>query len=199
MSADKNTALLILAAGNSSRLGQPKQQLRFEGKSLLERAVQAGLDSPCQSVLVVLGAYYDEIIQQSDLKSVRVLVHQDWKKGMGSSIKAGLKGLLQEENPDQVTIMLCDQPFVDGKLLTQLINKQLQTGRGIIACSYGNAVGVPVLFAQPYFPRLLAMEDTEGAKKILEQNQQDLAIVSFEKGDIDVDTQEDYRQLLVHK
>ena len=195
----KDTALIILAAGNSSRLGHPKQQLRFEGGSLLERAVQAGLDSPGRPILVVLGAYHDDILQQSDLKSTKMLIHQGWKRGMGSSIKAGLKELLKEKNPDQIIIMLCDQPFVDGKLLTHLIHKQQETGKGIVACSYGDTVGVPVLFAQAYFPRLLAMEDMEGAKKILEQNQQDLATVPFAMGDIDIDTQEDYRQLLGNK
>jgi len=196
MSADKNTALLILAAGNSSRLGQPKQQLRFKGKSLLERAVQAGLDSPCQSTLVVLGAYHDEILQHSDLKQARVLVHQDWKRGMGSSIKAGLREMLNEENPDQIIIMLCDQPFVDDKLLTRLINKQQETGLGIIASTYGDTVGVPVLFDRRYFPLLLEMKDPEGAKKTIEKLPEALALVPFEQGNIDIDTADDYRQLV---
>lgn len=196
MSADKKTALLILAAGNSSRLGQPKQQLRFKGKSLLERAVQAGLGSPCQSVLVVLGAYSDEILRHSDLKSTKVLLHQDWKRGMGSSIKAGLKELLQEENPDQVIIMLCDQPFVDEKLLDKMMSVRHDSGKGIVACSYGRTLGVPVLFERHFFSLLLGMDDAEGAKKILENNQADLAIIPFEQGDIDIDTEEDYRQLV---
>lgn len=196
MSTDKNTALIILAAGNSSRLGQPKQQLKFEGSSLLERAVQAGLDSPCQSTLVVLGAYSDQILLHSDLKSTKVLLHQDWKHGMGSSIKTGLKKLLKEENPDQIIIMLCDQPFVDGKLLTHLINKQQEMGRGIIACTYGDTVGVPVLFDRRYFPLLLEMEDSEGAKKIIEKLPEALALVPFEQGNIDIDTADDYRQLV---
>jgi molybdenum cofactor cytidylyltransferase len=195
MSADKNTALIVLAAGNSSRLGQPKQQLQFEGRSLLERAVQAGLDSPSQSVLVVLGAYHDEILQQSDLKSVKMLIHQDWKNGMGSSIKTGLKELLKEKSPDQIIIMLCDQPFVDGKLLTHLITKQQETGKGIIACSYGDTVGAPALFERRYFPLLQEMEDSEGAKKIIEKLPEALALVPFEQGNIDIDTAEDYRQL----
>jgi molybdenum cofactor cytidylyltransferase len=196
MSPRKNTALIIVAAGNSSRLGQPKQQLRFGGRSLLERAVQAGMDSPCQSTLVVLGAYHEEILRHSDLKSALVLVHQDWEKGMGSSIKAGLKELLKKENPDQIITMLCDQPFVDGKLLTQLINKQQETGKGIIACTYGDTVGVPVLFDRRYFPLLLEMEDAEGAKKIIEKLPEALALVSFGKGTIDIDTADDYRRLV---
>lgn len=196
MSAGKNTALIILAAGNSSRLGQPKQQLQFEGKSLLERAVQSGLNSPCQSVLVVLGAYHDEILQQSDLKSVRLLIHQDWQNGMGSSIKAGLKELLKEENPDQIIIMLCDQPFVDGKLLTQLISKQQETGSGIIACSYVDTVGAPVLFDRRYFPLLQEMEDSEGAKRIIEKSPEARSLVPFEQGKVDIDTPDDYRRLM---
>lgn len=87
MSTGKNTALIVLAAGNSSRLGQPKQQLMFRGRNLLERALQAGRNSSFHSIWVVLGAYHQEIIQQSDLEDIRTVIHPEWKLGMGSSIK----------------------------------------------------------------------------------------------------------------
>lgn len=196
MSTGKNTALIILAAGNSSRLGQPKQQLIFQGNNLLERAIQAGCGSFCQSVWVVLGAYHREILQQSDLKEARTVIHPEWTRGMGSSIKAGLHAVLRDEDPDEAILMLCDQPFVDKTLLSQLISVHRKTGKGMVACSYGSTLGVPALFERKFFPLLLKMDDAEGAKKILQNNQQDLATVPFEQGNIDIDTAEDYKRLL---
>lgn len=196
MSAATHRALVILAAGNSSRLGQPKQQLMFQEKNLLERAVQAGRGSPVRSIWVVLGANHQEILQQSDLQGARTVIHQDWKLGMGSSIKAGLLAVLEDELPDEVILMVCDQPFVDGKLLSRLISVRQDTGKGIVACSYSGTLGVPVLFQQAFFSLLLDMDDAAGAKKLLQAHQQDLAVVPFERGSIDIDTAEDYQQLL---
>lgn len=187
---------MILAAGSSSRLGRPKQQLTFNGSSLLERSIQAGLNCPCTSVSVVLGAYHQEILQRSDLSKVKPIIHSDWHLGMGSTIKAGLKALLQEDEPDQIIFMLCDQPFVDGELLANLISVQQESGKGVVACQYKQTLGVPALFTQPYFPVLLKMEDAEGAKKILEKSQWDLATVPFQQGGIDIDTEEDYQHFL---
>lgn len=192
----RRTALLILAAGNSSRLGRPKQLLRFEGMTLLHRAIRAGLDSHCHPVSVILGAYHDEILEEPYLNRIKLVYNRDWESGMSSSIKAGMRELLKEESPEQVILMLCDQPFVDGRLLNRLIATQQETGKGMVACTYKNTVGVPALFDNRYFSVLMNLAYNGGAKKIIQRFREELAVVPFKLGSIDIDTAGDYKELI---
>jgi molybdenum cofactor cytidylyltransferase len=98
-----------------------------------------------------------------------------------------------------VFIVVCDQPFVNATLLHQLIAQQIITGKGIIASTYDNTAGTPVLFNKIYFADLLALQGQEGAKKILQEYTDDLALVPFPLGALDIDTAEDYQQLLTRE
>jgi len=196
MSIQPKTALIILAAGSSSRLGRPKQQLEFRGTTLLENAIQAGLQAGCSSLTVVLGAFHQDIKPLVASKGVKTVVHLDWQLGMGSTIKAGMEALLADEAPDQVMLMLCDQPYVDAHLLRQLFAMKIQTGKVMAACSYGDSVGVPALFDRSAFHLLRDMDDQAGAKKILLKHADEVALVPFALGNIDIDTEEDYQKLL---
>lgn len=190
------TALLILAAGSSSRLGQPKQKLFYKGRSLLQRAIDEGLASDCSDVLVVLGASEESVRIEIDQKDVRIVVNKDWKKGMSSSIKCGINALIKNKPEiSQAIIMLCDQPFVDAEILNRLITAKQLSGKAIAACSYDNTLGTPVLFDRTYFSHLLSLEGQLGAKKLVFNNQDQVVSVPFPFGNIDIDTIEDYEKL----
>jgi molybdenum cofactor cytidylyltransferase len=188
------TGTIILAAGESRRLGQPKQNLVFENKTLLERAVGAALGSGCKPVIVVLGANAD-VINPAVSKDVKPVYNSDWGEGMASSIRAGVNELNKYSNIDSVLIMLCDQPFADVKLISSMQTRQQQTGKAIVACSYGNTIGVPALLNKSLFPELLLLQGNEGAKHIIKDRPQELTIIPFEKGIIDIDTPEDLSRL----
>lgn len=190
------TAAIIIAAGSSSRLGQPKQNLIYQNKTLLQRTIEAVLASNCKPVLVILGANAQLIrpsIQQPDIK---IMDNPNWADGMASSIKIGITALECESDVNNALILLCDQPFVDTGLITHIMSKQQETGKSIIACSYNNTFGVPVLFGKVLFPELLSLTENEGAKKLLKNHPLDIETVPFEKGGIDIDTPEDYERLL---
>ncbi|WCT14312.1 nucleotidyltransferase family protein [Mucilaginibacter jinjuensis] len=187
------TALIILAAGESSRLGQPKQNLIFKGKTLLQLAVDAGLKSDCATVIVVLGANSKQI---NPIPETATLCNKNWKEGMASSIKMAMLEIDKDATFDKVIIMLCDQPFVNAALLNSLIKKQAETQKAIVACAYNGTTGVPVLFDSKLFGELLLLKGKEGAKKILKNHAAEIAEVVFEKGGIDIDTPEDYENLL---
>lgn len=190
------TGLIILAAGPSSRLDQPKQKIVFKGKTLLQQTVEAAIHSACKPVMVILGAYAEEI--QTDIKKEDVIVvyNHQWEEGMSSSLRLGIE-LLQKTAPlvSDVIIMVSDQPFVSTALLDNLINKKAATRKEIIACSYNNTLGVPVLFNKKFFPELLLLAGQEGAKKLLTEHQDSVATIPFAQGDIDIDTIEDYEAL----
>ncbi len=194
------TGLVILAAGESSRLGEPKQKKFFKGKSLLQRAVETGLQSKCSPVILILGAHFSEMQAeiQSEVETGKIITYENtnWEEGIASSIRSGIEAL-QETTPSVsgVIIMVSDQPFVDSDLLNEMINKQETTGKGIIACSYKNTLGVPVLFDKEFFPKLLSLKGQEGAKNIILKNEDSVAHIEFPLGSFDIDTIADYKAL----
>ncbi|WP_183562590.1 nucleotidyltransferase family protein [Mucilaginibacter sp. SP1R1] len=191
------TGLIILAAGSSSRLGTPKQNLVYQGQTLLQRAIQTALTSVCsENVVVVLGANENVIRPGISDQLIHIAYNSEWQEGLSSSIRLGIQELLKiEPNISSAILMLCDQPFVDPLLIYQLIEKKAESDHGIIACAYRNTLGVPVLFDASYFPQLLMLQGKEGAKKLIKTFPNDVLSVGFPMGAIDIDTMEDYEQL----
>jgi molybdenum cofactor cytidylyltransferase len=190
------TALIILAAGASNRLGQPKQNLLFENKTLLQRAIDTGLASHCKSIIVVLGANTNQLQLPLQHENLKIIVNQDWAEGMASSIRVAVSHVEKNSSFTSVIVMLCDQPFVTPELIEQLRQKQLESGKPLIACTYLDSVGVPALFDRSLFVELQSLKGNEGAKKIIKNHADDLSIIQFENGGIDIDTLEDYERLL---
>lgn len=192
----RSTGLILLAAGASTRLGQPKQQLMFRGQSLLQHALQTAQTSVASSVVIVLGAGAADIQRATNLNSAYVVENPEWPEGMASSIRVGLTNLLNITPETEAAIfMVCDQPFVTPALLNELISTFTQTNKEIIACAYQDTLGTPVLFSKKYFPELFNLQGQEGAKKLIKRYDGNVAAVSFPEGQIDIDTTQDYENL----
>lgn len=192
-----NTGIIILAAGSSSRFGGIKQLLHFNNKTLIQHIIDEAVDAGAEPVIVVTGAHANEVSKEIKNKNVDVIFNEDWQLGMASGIVAGLSQiLLTKTDIANVIVAVCDQPFVTSALLKQLYNAKEETGKDIIACTYADTEGTPVLFAQKYFESLLLLKGDEGAKKILKSNPADVATISFPQGNIDIDTRKDYEDLL---
>jgi molybdenum cofactor cytidylyltransferase len=185
------TGIIILAAGNSSRLGRPKQFLEFRGKTLIahlvDEAVAAGL-----LIVVVSGAV--DLIREFAGRPVEIVDNPHWREGMASSIAAGVT-LMSGRAVEAVIISGCDQPYVTGKLFGEMIATRKSLAKGIVACSYAHTTGIPVLFDRRYFGLLQELTGQEGAKKILLAHAADVAVVPFPEGEIDIDTEEGYAKL----
>ncbi len=191
------TGLILLAAGASTRLGQPKQLLEYKGRTFIKQAIDTALQVIQTPVIVVLGANSPLLQNEVSTFKVHVIINDNWKEGMASSIRYGLSGLLEiMPHIDNVILMVCDQPFVSASLIEDLIAERKQTLKGIIACTYKNTLGTPVLFNKNYFSDLLNLNGTEGAKKLISKYLEDVSAVSFPLGFIDIDTVDDYEQLL---
>ena len=187
------TDIIILAAGSSSRLGKPKQNLIYDGQTLLQKAIETAISSVCRQVIVVLGANVDVIRPTIESKPVNIIYNADWEEGMASSIRLGITELQKIPEIDSVLLMLCDQPFVETALLDQII--QTKSKNGIVACAYNDTCGPPVLFDQKYFDELLLLKGQEGAKKLLLKYPDDIATILFPPGSIDIDTMEDFEKI----
>ena len=191
-----NTGIIILAAGSASRFGSAKQLLFFNQKSLLQHVINEAITAQINSIIVVTGANAELILQSLQQHSIQVVYNEHWQQGMASSIVAGLSEMLLNKEINEVIITVCDQPFVTAHLFNQLCKKKTESGKNIVACSYADTVGTPVLFTQKYFDKLLHLQGDEGAKKLLKQYHDEVATVSFPQGIIDIDTREDYEKLI---
>jgi molybdenum cofactor cytidylyltransferase len=203
----RSIGAVVLAAGGSSRLGEPKQLLRWRGETLIRRAVRTAAEAGCNPVVVVVGETGDEIRSQlairdsriassralQDVSRIIVVQNAHWQNGVGTSIRRGLEEL--GESTDAVLLLTCDQPFVESSTLSKLIAERKKTGKWIIASSYANTLGVPALFDRSLFEELRVLPDNLGAKSIIEARQAETISIAFEEGAVDVDTPEDFERL----
>ena len=190
------TVIIILAAGESSRMERPKQLLAFKDKTLLRHAADEAQKSG-MPFIIVLGANEKQI--KEDLTNVRaeIIFNETWKDGLSTSIKSGLEKALQNNSDIESCIFcVCDQPYISATLFQDLMDKKTASGKKIIACSYAATMGTPVLFDKKYFDALLNLHGNEGAKKLLQTYTEEVALITFKKGEIDIDTKVDYEELL---
>lgn len=187
-------ALIILAAGESSRMRLPKQLLPYKRKSMLQHTVDEAVASKAHSVFTVLGANADQISKKLRSLRIEIVTNPDWKEGIASSIRAGVAAL--PDVVDGAIISLCDQPMIRTTVFDQLISTFLSSQKPIVACEYENTRGVPALFAKPLFPDLISLRGHQGAKTIILRNAADVTTIPFEGGHVDIDTPDDYRKLV---
>ncbi|QCX00050.1 nucleotidyltransferase family protein [Aggregatimonas sangjinii] len=188
-------AVLILAAGSSSRMGRPKQLLPWGSQTLLQNAVNNANASRCDEAVVVLGANAD-IIRNSLQPGTVSVVNTDWENGMGSSIARGMQFLSKKETPFEVVlIMLGDQPFIDADYLNNVRSTFQGSQKNIVATDYGNRAGVPALFGSKYFEQLSELNSEYGAKELLAENMADIHLLKAGVKTADIDTEADYSRL----
>lgn len=181
----RNIALVILAAGASSRLGRPKQLVRKDNQTLIERVLHTAVNTPCFPIMVVLGAYREELIPLLSGWPVQIVENPDWDQGMGTSISCSLQTLIdQYPQTESVILLVCDQPYLQTEHLEALITAWESTGSGIIASRYDDILGVPALYASVYFSELAALDGPTGARKLIMKYTNDVSFVDFPKGRI---------------
>jgi len=196
VSLDKNIAAVILAAGESSRFGKPKQFLAFRGKTLLGQIADAARDANCAPIIVVAGSEKDEVEHELIAANVTIVQNKHWTRGIGSSIRAGIRHLIDvDSNADAAVLLVCDQPFVNSAVIKRLSALHERTNKPIVASSYANTLGVPALFDRSCYQELLALDDAAGAKAIILSNRERVAEFPFPEGNLDIDTVGDWEKV----
>jgi molybdenum cofactor cytidylyltransferase len=192
-----SVGLILLAAGSSTRMGCPKQLLRYGDRSLIIHMIEVALASQCQPIIVVLGAYADRIESEINHFPIQIVRNSSWAEGMGVSIQIGVKAVCARlEAPEAVILMLCDQPLISAQLLDRLILKYQTSGKPIIASTYADTIGVPALFSRALYAELISLKSSAGAKQVMLQHYSDVETIAFPEGAIDLDTPIDYQQFL---
>ena len=189
--------IIILAAGSSSRLGRPKQLLRYNNQSLLQHVVNVTLEAAIGPVIIVLGAEAELLKKELDETKIITVVNKDWREGMGSSIRFGLQQFMDRfADAEGVIFTVCDQPYITSNLLCDLVATHHQTKNPVVASVYEDTKGTPAFFDRDIFPELLLLKADKGAKQIINNHKDHMGLVSFPKGSRDIDTETDYVQLL---
>jgi molybdenum cofactor cytidylyltransferase len=201
-SQDPGVAGVVLAAGASTRLGQPKQLLRADagetrGEPLVVVAARQLLDAGCAPVLVVTGGAHDDVARAVDPLGVSVLFNDAWREGMGASIRAAMQWMARQDAQIAGTVIAaCDMPSVTAGHIRALMERSAN-GQLRVASSYeapdGQVIrGIPALLPRADWPALSALVGDRGARALLQAA--DTHVVHLERGSFDLDTPEDVRR-----
>ncbi len=174
------TAILILAAGGSRRLGRPKQMERIGAETLLARAVRVATESELGTVYAVVSSAAEVVLAEARRLRCEVVLNDRAEEGMAASIRAGLLAVAQ--TADGAIVMTCDQPAVSAAHL-----RALASGEGVVASMYAGRRGVPAYFPAGVFGALMELEGDAGARELL----RDARAIPLAHGELDVDTAED--------
>lgn len=178
-------AIVILAAGASSRFGSPKQLAEWRGRPLIRFVAEEAL-AACAEVVVVIGAHASAVRAALDGLSCRIVENTAWQRGPGSSLKAALA----VSEADAVLVTLVDLPQVTREHFTRLLN----TEGPLVASRWSESFGAPALFRPPFIEELKRIDDHSGAKAVLQANLAQVSFVDCPEAAHDVDTPESLRQ-----
>jgi len=187
---------LILAAGESSRMGRDKALLNYRGRTFLENILNTLHEAGIERVVVVLGHHAEAIRQSSDLRTAQVVVNHDYRLGQTSSLQAGLRAL-EENEPDGMILCLVDHPAITANTVQQLIQNFKSTGKPVIIPEIHGKHGHPILVRRELFNELRALGPDEGANTVIRKYRDRTKFVAVADSGIllDVDDPEAYRQL----
>ena len=193
-----SVAAVILAAGPSSRLGQPKQLIGFAGESLLERALRLAREAGASPVLVVLGANFAPICATIPFNEAIPVFNEKWQQGMSTSIHAGLSEAdVRAPGATGALVMTCDQPRFSASHLHSLLLafSAAQTEPTIVASNYAGIHGIPAVFPRSVYPKLYALHGDKGARALLTKPPCRIVAVACSGCEIDIDLPEDLAHL----
>ncbi|VBB08717.1 nucleotide-diphospho-sugar transferases [Lucifera butyrica] len=190
-------AAVILAAGQASRMGAPKQLLPLAGKPVIRHVAETACLSAVDECVIVTGCYSREVMATVRDLPVKIIYNPAWTKGQAGSVVAGIQAV--SSAAAGVLFLLADQPLVTVEFLNHLLVNYRTRPETIVVPVYQGKRGTPVLFDLPHWRReLLSLTGDEGARKIILQHPESVWQVEWEDKNVfrDIDTEEDYQEIL---
>lgn len=182
----------ILAAGTSSRLGQPKQLLKLDGQTLIRRTARAVLDAQVTRVLVIVAdsSHAEAIADEMRDLSVEIIVNSEWHEGMASSVRAAVAAAGEAE---ALLLTPCDLPRLSSEHLRALIEKYHAENVPIVASRYNETLGAPLVIARALWVELSQLRGDVGARRVIMRHE--ASFIEWPNGAFDVDTPADWANL----
>lgn len=189
---------VVLAAGESARMGETKQLLRVGGRTILERTLECVRNSDAAETILVLGHAAETIrreLPQSLLGGVTVVMNPAYKQGMASSLREGLSAVGGDARA--ALIMLSDQPFVRGDTINRIIERYCASEAEIVIPYYKGRRGNPVLLGRPVFQEAMSLQGDTGCRAIFGSHTDRTLVLNVDDAGIllDIDDRQDYERL----
>ncbi len=196
---DKDSSFVsavLLAAGESSRMGEPKLLLPFGDGTVLSRTVDNVLGCNVDEVIVVLGANAEKTSEAITEKPVKIVFNPDYSQGMSTSLISGLKYV--SDKALRVMVALCDQPLIEKDTYNKLIKESINSSKGITVPLYKARRGNPIIFAIGYREEMLQLKGDVGGRELLQRHPEDVYEVAVDSGSIyiNLNTMDDYNSAL---
>lgn len=186
---------IILAAGSSTRMSNYKQLLKFRGKTLIKLLLEKIHDLDFEVIFCVTGFLKEELHSELDDFNVQFVHNTNHRLGQTSSLKQAIVKA-QDMPVDAAMVVLTDQPLISKDHYSKLKQMSLFNPETIIATRYSDTYGVPAIFPRKYFKHIIQLGDNSNAKSILKQNSNNLLLIDCEAASRDIDTDEDYKNLI---
>lgn len=191
-----NIEILIMAAGASRRLGQPKQLVKYHGETLIRRICKEALKAKIGDITVVTGHDHEKVESEINDLEANIFFNEEWEEGLGASIRNGITNILDRKpETNAILLTMVDQPYVDGVQLQKLVGAYDPSRPMIIASAYSSTFGVPVLFDSTYFAEMQQLKGDEGGKKIFANYLKNIVEIPFIDGAVDIDEKKDLENL----
>lgn len=193
-------AAIVLAAGASQRMSQPKQLLPWgrDGQPMLRHVVQNALAAPVDEVIVVLGHAAERIAPVLEGLPVRIAINTAWAEGLSTSIHAGLDAL--DPAIEAALFVLADQPGLPTEHMAALVARFRRTRTPVVVTALGERRGAPALFARPLFDELRTVQGDQGGRALIVRHSDVAATVELFNAALlaDIDTFDDYAALITN-
>lgn len=188
----EDIAVLVLAAGKSTRMQSIKQLEKIGNTTLLELTLDKAKQLPAKNIYCVLGANATLIKSQIRTKNIDFIINNNFNDGLSSSIVSGINHFKKNQLKFQgVLVLLADQPAIEIEYLNTLFSLFKTNNSKIIASNYGDFFGVPALFSSKYYDELLLIKGDKGAKNFINKNIKDTLSPKIKANLVDIDTKQD--------
>jgi molybdenum cofactor cytidylyltransferase len=185
---------IVLAAGESKRMGRPKQMLAWQGKTLLRHVLESLINSDADEIILVLGHEAEAIRKSLPEFQIKIVTNPDYKEGMASSLRQGL--LAMDPKSEAFLVLLADQPGIGPEIINHMIRefRQANPKRGIVRPVYRGLRGHPVLIGAQYLQEARQLQGDVGARQILIDHPDDILEIDVDRDVVqkDIDTPEEY-------
>lgn len=188
---------ILLAAGLSTRMGEPKQLLPFGNSTIIETIIDNMLGSKLDEVIVVIGHESGRVNDRIRNKPVKVVFNPNYKQGMLTSAQCGVQAL--SDCADAFALMLVDQPFITSDLINRVVDAYKDSDKEIALPSYNYRRGHPAIFNRRYASHILSLDEESGGIRSLFKRYADLihyVIVDTDRVLKDIDYRKDYEEAL---
>jgi len=186
---------IILAAGASTRMTKYKQLLRFKGESLLKAIVHKCRQLELNEIVCITGYLDHELRAEAMNEGITFIHNMKHKEGMLGSLQLGINHV-NDSSADAALVLLTDQPLIPLRHYQSMISTMVEHEAQLVATSYNEIIGVPAIYTRQYFQEIMALENNRSAKSVLKQHRDELIAIKCTEAGIDVDTDEDYQNLL---